>query len=149
MSRRLDEVIGRTDYENLFNGVYPPADVFSVQVKAGQGILKRGSLLALTDGGMELISAATTGKANAVLAEPVDTGEAKTEEAEASVGEPGDGETQQTENATEPEVVEAVAYRTGHFNRNALVVADDYEITAADKEALRVAGILLSDAVEI
>ncbi len=30
-----------------------------------------------------------------------------------------------------------------------LIVADGYEITAADKEALRVAGILISDAVAI
>ena len=33
--------------------------------------------------------------------------------------------------------------------KNKLIVADGYEITAADKEALRVAGILISDAVEI
>ena len=43
----------------------------------------------------------------------------------------------------------AIAYRTGHFNANTLIVKDEYEITAADKEALRSVGILLSDAVEI
>ncbi len=43
----------------------------------------------------------------------------------------------------------AIAYRTGHFNSNALIVASGYTITAADKEALRTAGILLSDAVSI
>ena len=43
----------------------------------------------------------------------------------------------------------AIAYRTGHFNSNRLIVVDGYEITATDKEALRVAGILISDAVEI
>ena len=43
----------------------------------------------------------------------------------------------------------ATAYRTGHFNANTLIVKDEYEITAADKEALRSVGILLSDAVEI
>ena len=120
---RLDENLGAVGFDNLINGVNPPAEVFSVKVTGGQGVLKRGTLLANADGGMVIISADTTGKANAVLAEAVDT---------------GDGE-----------AVHAIAYRTGHFNTNSLIVADGYEITAADKEALRVAGILLSDAVAI
>lgn len=118
---RLDKTIGSAEFENLFNSAYPPADVFGVELAAGQGVLERGTLLAVSDGGMVKISAATTGKANAVLAETVDT-------AETTYGQ---------------------AYRTGHFNANALIVAASYEITAADKEALRVAGILVSDAVEI
>ena len=118
---RLDENLGAMSYDNLINGVCPAAEVFHVQVKAGQGVLERGTLLAAADGGMVKISSATTGKANAVLAEPVDTTE--------------------TQNA--------IAYRTGHFNANSLLVADGYEITAADKEALRIVGILISDAVEV
>lgn len=118
---RLDENLGYVGYDNLVNGIAPGAEVFSVQIAAGQGVLERGTLLASTDGGMVKISAATTGKANAVLAEAVDATEAVT----------------------------GIAYRTGHFNANALIVADGYEITAADKEALRVAGILISDAVEL
>lgn len=118
---RLDENMGAVGYDNLIHGLTPPAEVFHVQLAAGQGVLKRGTLLATADGGMKKISSATTGKANAVLADDVDTGD----------------------------TVVAVAYRTGHFNANALIVADGYEITAADKEALRTVGILLSDAVEI
>lgn len=120
---RLDENLGAVGFDNLINGVYPPAEVFTVQVAAGQNVLERGTLLATAEGGMVMISAGTTGKANAVLAEAVDTGA-------------GDA-------------VYAIAYRTGHFNTNKLIVADGYEITAADKEALRMAGILISDAVEI
>lgn len=120
---RLDENLGAVGFDNLINGVNPPAEVFSVELAAGQGVLERGTLLATADGGMVKISAATTGKANAVLADTVDTGE-------------GDA-------------VVATAYRTGHFNTNGLIVADGYEITATDKEALRVAGILISDAVAI
>lgn len=121
--KRHDEVIGSVGFDNLFNGSTPGAEVFSVEVAAGQGVLERGTLLATADGGMVKISAATTGKANAVLAESVDTGEGG--------------------------AVTAIAYRTGHFNANSLLVAEGYEITAADKEALRGVGILLSDAVEI
>lgn len=118
---RLDETIGSVGFDNLIHGTYPAAEVFSVQLAAGQGILERGTLLATGEGGLVKISAATTGKANAVLAETVDATEA----------------------------VNGIAYRTGHFNGNCLIVADDYEITAADKEALRAAGILISDAVAI
>ena len=120
---RHDEVIGSVGYDNLINGLTPGAEVFSVQLAANQGVLERGTLLATADGGMVMISADTTGKANAVLAEAVDTGTG--------------------------EAVEAIAYRTGHFNTNSLIVAEGYDITAADKEALRVAGILISDAVAI
>ena len=118
---RIDETIGSVGYDNLINSMAPGAQVFSVQLAAGQGVLERGTLLASADGGMVMISAGTTGKANAVLAETVDATEAVT----------------------------GIAYRTGHFNANKLIVAEGYEITAADKEALRVAGILISDAVEI
>jgi len=123
MSKRLDENLGAVSFDNLINSTYPPADVFGVDVKSGQGVLKRGTLLASGTDGMTMIAAATTGKANCILSDDVDTGATGT--------------------------VTGVAYRTGHFNGNALIVAEGYTITAADKEALRVAGILLSDAVEI
>ena len=118
---RLDENLGTVGFDNLINGLTPGAEVFTVQLAAGQGVLERGTLLATADGGMVKISEGTTGKANAILAEAVDATEAVT----------------------------GIAYRTGHFNANTLIVADGYEITAADKEALRGVGILISDAVEI
>ena len=124
---RLDENLGGVGFDNLIADSYPPTDVFSVQLTAGQGILERGTLLALKDDGtMETIGTETTGKANAVLTDPVDTGD-----------------------AAEGEAVPGIAYRTGHFNTNRLIVAEGYEVTAADREALRVAGILTSEAVEI
>lgn len=127
MSRRLDENLGGVGFDNLIADMYPPADVFSVQLATGQGILERGTLLARKDDGtMEMIGTETTGKANAVLSDPVDTGD-----------------------SAEGETVPGIAYRTGHFNTNRLIVAEGYEITAADREALRTAGILTSEAVEI
>ena len=124
---RLDENLGGVGFDNLIADSYPPADVFSVQLAAGQGILERGTLLARKDDGtMEMIGTETTGKANAVLSDPVDTGD-----------------------SAEGETVPGIAYRTGHFNTNRLIAAEGYEITAADREALRTAGILTSEAVEI
>ena len=141
MGRRLDESLGSVEYDNLIAGLYPPAEVFCVRLAAGQGSLKRGTLLALKEGGiLEMLGTDTTGKANAVLAEPAETG------APAAKTQADEGQTATT---TVPETVPGIAYRTGHFNTNRLLVAEDYEITEADREALRGAGILLSDAVEI
>jgi len=131
---RLDENLGSVGYDNLINGVYPPAEVFSVTVRKGTAAAtyKRGTVLAISSGTagdgklVALGTAAATNEtltANCVLAEDVEVG---TEE-----------------DAT------AIAYRTGHFNENTLIVAASYTLKAADKEALRSAGILLSDAVEI
>ena len=123
MAKRLDETMGYVGFDNLFHGTYPAAEVYHVQLAAGQGVLKRGTLLALAEGGMTMISKAPSGTVTpyAVLAEDVDATEAVT----------------------------GIAYRTGHFNANKLIVADGYEITATDKEMLRAMGILISDAVEI
>lgn len=124
---RLDENLGAVGFDNLINGTYPPAEVTNVPVKAGQGVLKRGSVLVSKDaGGYQLASEAVLATdAPVVLADDIDTG------------------------ATEGEAVFAVAYRTGHFNTNSLIVAGGYEITPGDKEALRAYSILISDAVEI
>jgi len=116
---RLDENLGTVSPDNLIAGVSPAAEVSHMKVKSGQGVLERGTLLAASTPGRETTATGTTGKANAVLAETIDTAE---------------------------ETV-AVVYRTGHFNANSLIVDDGYEITAEDKEALRSVGILISDAV--
>lgn len=137
MSKRLDETLGTVGYDNLINGSYPPAEPFSVVIRKGaaETTYKRGTVLALSssDGKYVILgTAAASGgdggtaetlTANAILAEDVTVGTAN-------------GET-------------AVAYRTGHFNSNALIMDEDHTFSAADKEALRSVGILISDAVEI
>lgn len=130
---RLDETLGSVGFDNLINGAFPPAEVFSVTIrkeKAKAKTYKRGTVLALsagTGGDGKLVILGTgagtseTLTANCVLAEAVEVG-------------------------TDSDAV-AIAYRTGHFNSNGLIVADSHTFTAADKEALRSAGILISDAV--
>ena len=116
---------------------YPPAEPFSVVIRKGaaETTYKRGTVLALSssDGKYVILgTAAASGgdggtaetlTANAILAEDVTVGTANDET--------------------------AVAYRTGHFNSNALIMDEDHTFSAADKEALRSVGILISDAVEI
>ena len=135
MSKRLDETLGTVGYDNLINGSYPPAEPFSVVIRKGaaETTYKRGTVLALSssDGKYVILGtaaasggdAAETLTANAILAEDVTVGTANDET--------------------------AVAYRTGHFNSNALIMDEDHTFSAADKEALRSVGILISDAVEI
>ncbi len=142
MGRRFDENIGIVDFDNLIAGMYPPPEVFHVELAAGQGLLERGTLLALNNGIQEKITIATTGKANAVLAEAVYTGEPE------AGNSSGDSEEEQAGTTDTAATVMGIAYRTGHFNTNRLIVAEGYEVTAADKEALRMVGVLLSDAVE-
>lgn len=135
MSKRLDENLGSVGYDNLLNGMYPPPEVFSVSIRkeaSEAATYKRGTVLALsggTAGDGKLVILGTTAadnetlEANCILAEDVEVG-------------------------TTADAV-AIAYRTGHFNANSLITAASHTITAAEKEALRSAGILLSDAVEI
>lgn len=122
MSKALNESLGTVVGDKLFVENFPVADVVTVKLAAA-GVVKRGTVLSGTPGGADfaaLSAAASASKALYVLAEDCDT-------AEDTVG---------------------IAYRTGHFNRNALIVGASYALTAADEEVLRKSGILLADAIE-
>lgn len=135
MAKRLDESLGTVEFDNLFVESIPEADVVTVKLAASQGILKRGTLISGTPGGnMSIVSKAladtVTVAENAgtmnyttayVLADEADTGTSS--------------------------AVVAIAYRTGHFNRAALITSS-YTLTDADEEFLRGKGILLSDALD-
>ena len=135
MSKRLDENLGSVGYDGLIVANEPVADVLTVTIRkeaTAAATYKRGTVLALsggTAGDGKLVILGTTAadnetlEANCILAEDVEVG-------------------------TTADAV-AIAYRTGHFNANSLITAASHTITAAEKEALRSAGILLSDAVEI
>lgn len=120
-NKRLDESLGTMGYDNLFVENVPESDVVAVKLTVA-GVVKRGTVISGTPGGEDfaaLAAAANATKALYVLADDVDT----------SVD------------------VVGIAYRTGHFNRGALIVGSSYTLTAADEEILRGKGILLSDAL--
>lgn len=125
MSKRLDENIGAVEYDGLIVNNVPVADVVTVKLAAGTGILKRGTVVTVVTGaaGAELAPAAAALSATNgtyILTDDTDV----------------------TAGAV------ATAYRTGHFARNKLHTDGSYTLTAADEEILRNAGILLSDAIE-
>ena len=122
MNKELCRKVGETSQDNLIAKLFPPAEPFGVKIAAGQGVLARGAVLALSGTDYVVLDSETTGKANCVLSDPVD--------------------------ASGESPVAAVAYRTGHLNRKALIVAEGYTMTAADEEELRKGGILLSDMLD-
>ena len=113
------DIVGSTTSEMLIIGTKPPTDVCHVTIAAGQGALKKGTVLAEDKDGKCAI-AGTEGYTPAyILAEDSD-------------------------DATDTEIV-AAAYRCGDFNKGALIVKDGYELTSADITALRNGGIYLGN----
>ena len=128
MSKRLDENIGTVDYDGLIVTNEPVADVFTVTIRketSEKATFKRGTVLALSSG---------TGGDGKMVALGTTAGSNETLTANAILCDDTD--------------VEATAYRTGHFARNKLIFSGEYTLKPADEEALRAAGILLSDALD-
>lgn len=105
----------------LIIGTKHPADVCHVTIAAGQGRLRKGTVLAEGGNGKCVILGTEGCKAAYILAEDADDAEG--------------------------EDVVAPAYRSGDFNKGALVVKDGYEMTAADAAALRNGGIYLGNVI--
>lgn len=131
MSRQLCETVGAMEYDGLVYDTKHPLDAVGVKLRAGQGILERGTVLASStgtggDGSMVILGTAAveneTLTADCVLCDPVDTG------AEAGAA------------------VMGMAYRSGSFTTQKLKMKGDYTLTAADETALRNGGIYLSHA---
>ena len=121
MSKKLNETIGAVEYDGIINSAVP-TEVATVQLKAGNGVLKRGTIVTGAAGGeLAPVSAALVATNGTYIL---------TDDTDVSVA------------------TVATAYRTGHFNRNKLITNGSYVLTAADEEILRSAGILLSDAIE-
>lgn len=72
--KQLNETVGSCEFDNLIYQGNPVAEVFSVNIATGQGILKRGSVLAMDEktGACALLD--TGGDANCILADDIDTG---------------------------------------------------------------------------
>ncbi len=126
MTEQLNREVCKVESDKLINSAYR-TDVFAVTIAAGQGVLKRGTALAMNSAGKMVIlgtketvsEAQVLCEANCVLAKEVDA----------------------TSETT------ALAYREGHFNANSLIVKNDYTLTAKDKEEFRIHNIILSESI--
>lgn len=119
MERMTGGRIGSTGADNLIAKLSPPPDSFIIELKT-PGAYARGTVLSLEDDGTYEVMGKGGGKASCVLADP-----------------------------TLEDDATAVAYRGGHFNRKALIVGDEYELSAEDENDLRLAGIFLSDMLSV
>lgn len=103
--------------DDLIAGTWPPTDSFVVELTT-PGVLRRGTVLSMESDGRYEVLGSGSGKARAILADD-----------------------------TLEEDDTAVAYREGRFKRGKLIVAEEYEMTAADEDELRIGGIILVDAM--
>lgn len=123
MGKKLNERVGALEYDELIIGNHPVADVVFVDLAAGSGVIKRGTVIIGEPGKTfaPIAVAASAGKALYIVAEDVDI--------------------------TGSDPVTATVYRSGRFNRQRLLTDGTYAITKADEEYLRLGNILLEDAV--
>lgn len=188
MSELLNNV-GTFVQDNLIAHIDPRAHTMAIKIKAGEGKLKRGTVLGMNSAGTYQVYGKAVAKSAefngdgstttfAVSDKPaaltaVKVGGTKLTEGftyAAATGvitftaAPAAGTknvvAEWTENdttsaaigcvltedadASGESAVAAVAYRTGCFNRAALILGDGYTLTAADEDALRKYGIILS-----
>ena len=121
MSKSLFRNVSKCDQDNLIARVYPRALTTIVKIAAGTGALKRGTILsAKDDGTYEVMKSG--GTPAYILVTDVD--------------------------ASSAEPVAAAVYRSGNFNPKAVIVADGYALTAADKDTLRKYGIVFTYMLE-
>lgn len=125
MAKMLNETLGEFTYDNLVYDDKFALDTKTIKMTAGQGNILRGSVISVAVVGGEGTLWAGSGIADCVLCNDVDTG--------AAIGDP----------------VVAHAYRTGHLNRQALIVADGQTLNVAAENQLRDAGIYLSNPVAL
>lgn len=172
MTKKLSETIAEVNYDHLVYSNDENIITSGVVVAAGQGELKRGTALAKTaDNKMVILG--TKSEAGYIKVDSTTPGALKVVESSPSSGEiavasvtpvvdddytPAANDYVLLQEAglydadcilcddidASTEDVETVAYIKGHFNADALILAEDYTLTENDKDTFRTKGILLS-----
>lgn len=135
MADNLINKVGKSGQDNLIARLFPRALTMGIKVAAGEGLLKRGTLLTAKEDGTYVI-----------CGKKVTTGEGESAQT-ATYGNPSAVLTVDVD-ASGSTAATAVAYRSGNFNPNAVIVAKDYTLTAADKDNLRKYDIVFTDMME-
>lgn len=129
MDNKLSRKLGEVSYDNLFAGATPaPRTMGGVLRKGAEDVtLKRGTLLAKSSVDGKLV----------ILGETANEGETL---------EPYGVLCDDTTVGTVEDEPCAI-YAEGNFNSNSLIVADGYEITETDRDALRKYRIVMNSAL--
>ena len=133
INKELVRPIGSIGQDNLIAHIEPKAHTTGINVKAEAGNLKRGTVLYRTaDGSYDVYGGDITIPPEEEGGEPtvlhVEPSIILTEDTDASTAKAA-----------------AVGYRTGYFNRHALIFAEGYTMTDADVDTMRKYGILVGD----
>ena len=132
INKELVRPIGSIGQDNLIAHIEPKAHTTGINVKADAGKLKRGTVLYRTeDGNYDIYGGDVT------IPPEEEGGEPTVKHVEPSII--------LTEDADPSVATAAVGYRTGYFNRHALIFADGYTMTDADVDTMRKYGILVGD----
>lgn len=136
--RELMNKAGETSQDNLIAGVFPPVEFTGVTIRAltKETVLERGTVMAKSsiDGKLVILgteaaeAVAASGGNPAVPAEVLTAAYILSDDTVVGTDDVG-----------------TVAYRAGCFNTKALIVAEDYELTEADRDDLRKYRIVLND----
>lgn len=121
---KMFEQAGEFKPDSLLAGNGFPVMVAGIGLKAGQGILKRGSLIIKGADGAGSIAGAAEGKICGILTDDYDTG-------------PEDGEEASAGN------IPATVYQTGEFNREAMIVSGEGATVESLEEDMKAVGIYL------
>lgn len=143
MNTELVRNIGSVDQDNLIARLTPAAETFGVVIRRTEAetVIKRGTLLGKSSADGKL----------AVYGTAADTeSEADTEEKDTNT------ETEEitpfcilADDVTVDNTADAVgvAYRSGNFNRSAIITAEGYSLTDKDEDELRKFDIIFTDTI--
>ena len=125
-NKQLLNVVGSIGQDNLIAKLTPAAETFGIKINklaAGDDtVIERGTVLCADENGKYSVFSGAEGTVpSAILTEPV--------------------------TVTTAEDVTAVAYRSGNFNRKALIMGGDHTLTVSDEDALRKYDIILTDMI--
>ena len=116
------EKLGEMKSDNLIASIHTKQITASGTFASGAGVVKRGTVVALSDGSLSVYGGAEGTAPYGILCDDID--------------------------ATSEDVV-AEVYLTGYFNKNALIVAEGYTLSADDINAMRNGGIFLENSVKM
>lgn len=143
MSKNLVNKIGECGQDNLIARLFPRALTTAIKIRREakeEKVYKRGTILAVSSADGYAVILGTEAQA------PAD-GEGETTTADPEILTASYILAKDVTVSTAEEAV-AVAYRSGNFNPNAVIVADGYTLSAADKDTLRKYDIVFTNMME-
>lgn len=143
MNTELVRKIGSVEQDNLIVRLTPPAETFGVVIRKmeTETVLKRGTLLGKSSVDGKLTVYGTSVAVESEVDAEAKDGKTETEEITPFCVLADDVTVGAADDAV------GVAYRSGNFNRSAIITADGYTLTDKDEDELRKFDIIFTDTI--